>query len=115
MLCWRNVLYTRWNYLIYDSHSDDHYTLVYHTSKYAKSSNLESYGSVSMLHRNRGGSVCVANHHIPLSGVQHRGDWSLDYTLPGAQLPIYRQVLIDDDTYRIEGIDRLSSAHQYNA
>lgn len=93
-----------WNFLVYDSLTHNHWTLVYHTSKYSSNAGLEDYGSVSMIHRTGPQHQTWANDKVPLTSVHHSNDWDLDYTKQeeGVKVVPYRMYVIDDDTYRIE-------------
>lgn len=91
----------RWNFLIYDAETHDHWTLVYHTTKYSKAANYSDYASCSMIHKQGSLTRDSAHDAIPLRDLIHERDWDLGLRKADGSVP-YRMRIIDDNTYNIQ-------------
>ena len=89
-----------WNFLIYDAETHDHWTLVYHTTKYSKAANYADYASCSMIHKQRSETRDSAHDAVPLRDLIHDRDWDLGLRKKDGTVP-YRMTIIDDNTYNI--------------
>lgn len=89
-----------WNFLIYDAETHDHWTLVYHTTKYSKAANYSDYASCSMIHKQRSTTRDSAHDAVPLKDLIHERDWDLGLRKADGTVP-YRMTIIDDNTYNI--------------
>jgi len=99
-----------WNYLIYDGETHDHWTLVYHTTKYSKAAQYQDYASVSMVHKQRSTTRETAHSAIPLRDLMHSAEFDLQYRTPDGKIP-YTQRIIDDNTYEVVAMMDPSLTH----
>ena len=89
-----------WNFLVYDAETNDHWTVVYHTTKFSKAANYSDYASTSMIHKQGSAAREHAHDAVPLADLIHTKDWDLGLRKKDGSVP-HRMTIIDDDTYNV--------------
>lgn len=89
-----------WNYLVYDSQTDDHFNIIYQVTDYAPASSRSDVASVSVVHMRGSRTLATASMDIPLAQLEVVGDLGLVYRAADGSIP-FRQEVIDDATYRL--------------
>jgi hypothetical protein len=89
-----------WNFLVYDAETHDHWTVVYHTTKFSQAANYSDYASTAMIHKTGAKHVVSSHQAVPLKDLIHEKDWDLKMRMPDGSTP-HRVTIIDDDTYNV--------------
>lgn len=101
-----------WNFLVYDSETNDHFTLVYNTNHYSKTAQsvkgIKSHASVSLVHKQLSQDVDGSTESFPLSHLYFEPEhsWGMRLKSKKPQISpndVYTIELIDDSNYRITG------------